>query len=79
MKYVYILQSINNPERYYTSITDSLEKRLEEHNSGKSIHTNKFKPWNIKTYIAFSDIKKAEEFEKFLKTGNGRIFIKKRL
>ncbi len=40
---------------------------------------NKFKPWKLKTYIAFSDAKKAEEFEKFLKTGNGRLFIKKRL
>jgi putative endonuclease len=79
MKYVYILQSELDLNRYYTGLTDNLDRRLEEHNSGKSIHTNKFKPWKIKTYIAFSDHKKAEEFEAFLKTGNGRAFLKKRL
>ena len=79
MKYVYILQSELDPNRYYTGLADNLDRRLEDHNGGKSIHTNKFKPWKIKTYIAFSDHKKAEEFETFLKTGNGRAFIKKRL
>lgn len=28
-------------------------------------------------YIAFSDEQKADEFEAFLKTGNGRAFAKK--
>ena len=79
MKYVYILQSALDENRYYTGLTDDLDRRLVEHNNGKSIHTNKFKPWKIKTYIAFSDHKKAEEFEAFLKAGNGRAFIKKRL
>ena len=79
MKYVYILQSELDPERFYTGLTDNLERRLEEHNSGKSTHTNKFKPWKIKTYIAFTDSEKAKAFETFLKTGNGRQFIKKRL
>lgn len=79
MKYVYILQSELDPNRYYTGLTDDLSRRLEEHNSGQSIHTNKFKPWKIKTYLAFSNHKKADEFEAFLKTGNGRAFIKKRL
>ncbi len=79
MRYVYILQSELDPDRYYTGLTDDLDRRLEEHNEGKSIHTNKFKPWKIKTYTAFSNYEKAEEFETFLKTGNGRAFIKKRL
>ena len=79
VKYVYILQSEIEPERYYTGVTDNVIRRLKEHNEGKSIHTNKFKPWKIKTYVAFSDIRKAEDFEQFLKTGNGRQFVKKRL
>ena len=79
MKYVYILQSESQPDRYYTGVTDDLKRRLIEHNSGKSIHTNKFKPWKLQTYIAFNDALKAEEFERFLKSGNGRIFIKRRL
>ena len=79
MKYVYILQSEKDPERFYTGCTSDLDRKLEEHNSGRSIHTNKFKPWIIKTYVAFDDHKKADEFETFLKTGSGRAFVKKRL
>jgi predicted GIY-YIG superfamily endonuclease len=78
MKYVYILQSQKDPERFYIGSTNDLKRRLKEHNLGKSIHTNKFIPWNIKTYIAFADEKKADEFEAFLKTGNGRLFARKR-
>jgi putative endonuclease len=48
-----------------------------EHNFGKSTHTNKFLPWKIKNYIAFEGQEKAEKFEKYLKSGNGRIFTKK--
>jgi len=77
MFYVYILQSIDYPEHFYIGYTDDLKKRLKEHNSGYSIHTNKFKPWNIRGYLAFDTKEKAENFEKFLKTGNGRIFQKK--
>jgi predicted GIY-YIG superfamily endonuclease len=57
--------------------TDDLKKRLNEHNKGCSIHTNKFKPWKIKNYFAFENRDKAEKFEAYLKTGNGRLFSKK--
>ena len=79
MTYVYILQSLISPERYYTGMTSNLEQRIAEHNAGKSIHTNKFKPQKIKTYIAFSDEQKAEAFELYLKSGSGRAFVKKHL
>ncbi|MCK6418375.1 MAG: GIY-YIG nuclease family protein [Alphaproteobacteria bacterium] len=79
MKYVYILQSLKEEERFYTGSTVDLKRRLEEHNQGLSIHTNKFKPWKLKTYIAFDEPDKADAFEIFLKSGNGRAFIKKRL
>lgn len=79
VKYVYILQSEIDPERYYTGSTTDLKRRYKEHNNGQSIHTNKFKPWKLKAYIAFDDENKADAFEMFLKTGNGRAFIKKRL
>jgi len=79
MKYVYILQSMIDTDRYHTGSTTDLKRRYTEHNDGKSIHTNKYRPWKLKTYIAFSDESRAEEFEAFLKTGNGRAFVKKRL
>ncbi|MDR1207231.1 MAG: GIY-YIG nuclease family protein [Rickettsiales bacterium] len=77
MFYVYILQSINNPEHFYVGYTIDLKKRIKDHNSGFSIHTNKFKPWNLYYYSAFNTQEKAEKFEAFLKSGNGRIFQKK--
>ena len=79
MKYVYILQSEAQPDRFYVGSTVDLEGRLGEHNSGDSIHTNKFRPWKVKTYSAFEDHDRADAFETFLKTGNGRAFAKKRL
>lgn len=79
MKYVYILRSLADPDRRYFGITSDLRKRLTEHNAGRSPHTAKFRPWRIETYVAFSDEAKAEEFEKYLKTGAGWAFSLKRL
>ena len=77
MFYVYILQSINFPEHFYVGYTDDLKRRFKEHNDGKSLHTNKFRPWELRGYVAFDSEEKAQNFEKFLKTGNGRVFQKK--
>jgi predicted GIY-YIG superfamily endonuclease len=79
IKYVYILQSINYPERHYTGRTDDLDKRIEKHNAGLVSHTAKFAPWRLQTHIGFSDPLRAVEFEKYLKSGSGRAFAKKRL
>ncbi len=69
MYFVYSIKSENHPDRYYVGITHDVERRLVEHNAGKSIHTNKFKPWKLLVYIAF--------FEKYLKTGSGRAFCER--
>ena len=76
---VYILRSITFPDKYYTGFTENLDTRLKEHNQGKCQHTSKYLPWQIKTAMAFTDRKKALEFEKYLKTSSGRAFVKKRL
>lgn len=70
MKYVYILQSIDNPDRFYTGITDNLQERMAKHNLGEVSHTSKFRPWCLKTYITFDNEPKAFEFEKYLKSGS---------
>jgi putative endonuclease len=77
MKYVYLIQSINSPAQYYSGITDKIEGRLEDHNTGKSVHTNKFKPWKLLVYMAFVDEKNAFAFERYLKSGSGRAFSQK--
>lgn len=77
MHYTYILKSISDPSQNYIGYTSSLKQRLEYHNSGKSIHTNKFKPWHLEFYCAFNDKYKALEFEKYLKSHSGKAFAKK--
>ena len=74
----YHLQIKNNPDGYYVGLTSEVARRLEEHNAGKSIPTNKLKPWKLVTYTAFADKSKAEKFEAYLKTSSGRAFAKKR-
>ncbi len=79
MKYVYILQSLPDAERFYTGITDDLKARLSKHKSGDVTHTAKYRPWRVKTYVAFTDESRAFAFEKYLKSGSGRAFAKARL
>jgi predicted GIY-YIG superfamily endonuclease len=43
------------------------------------LHTSKYKPWELITYLAFSDESKAVEFEQYLKSGSGHAFASKRL
>jgi putative endonuclease len=76
--YVYILQSTSHPSQTYIGSTSDLKKRVVAHNSGKSIHTNKFKPWKVEVYIALQHKELAEKFEAYLKTGSGRAFVNKR-
>ena len=77
MHYVYILRSEVEPDRHYVGLTSDPNRRLAEHNEGKSIHTNKFKPWKKVVEIGFDDPAKATAFEKYLKSGSGRAFAKK--
>ena len=76
MTFVYVLQSEIEPEAYYVGLTNDLTRRLEEHNSGKSIHTNKFRPWKLVVSNGFADPAKAAQFERYLKSGSGRAFAK---
>ena len=79
MHYVYLLVSARSKSRRYVGVTTDLEQRLAEHNSGKSAHTAKFKPWRLVTYVAFSDARKAAKFEHYLKSGSGHAFANRRL
>ncbi len=79
MHYVYLLESRSCAGERYVGLTTNLRARLAEHNAGKSKHTSKFVPWLIVTYVAFSDRPKAEAFERYLKSGSGHAFARKRL
>jgi predicted GIY-YIG superfamily endonuclease len=77
--YVYILRSKAHPGTFYTGLTEDLEARLAKHNAGEVPHTAKFRPWSIKTAVAFTDAAQATAIERYLKTASGRAFAKKRL
>ncbi len=79
MRYVYLIRSESHPNEVYVGITSDLKKRLAAHNDGRSLHTSKFKPWKLVTFVAFSDAPKALAFEHYLKAGSGRAFARKRL
>jgi putative endonuclease len=77
--YVYLIESLSAQGERYLGMTSDLKQRLQEHNAGKSSHTSKFRPWKLKTYIAFTDRAKAGAFERYLKSGSGRAFARKHL
>lgn len=79
MHYVYLLQSEAVLDQRYIGVTSNLKQRVKDHNSGNSPHTSKYAPWKLISYLAFSDEQKARNFERYLKSGSGHAFAKKRL
>lgn len=79
MRYVYLLQSLADPTQRYIGSTSDLNRRLKEHNEGKSPHTSKYCPWKIKVATRFEDNAKANDFERYLKSGSGRAFAVRHL
>jgi len=69
--FVYIVRCSDG--LYYTGVTNDMERRLGEHNSGKNIHSFTFKrrPVLLMYTQQFSDIDQAIAWEKQLK-GWGR-------
>ena len=76
---VYVLRSINNPDRLYIGLTTDLKQRLIEHNSDQSTYSKRFSPWELESYIVVKNKECAESLEKYLKSGSGFAFLKKRL
>jgi predicted GIY-YIG superfamily endonuclease len=78
MYYVYLLESLGDTSKRYVGLTSKgIDSRLNEHNAGKSIHTNKHKPWRCFVCVMFQDKGKAERFEAYLKQGSGHAFAKR--
>ncbi len=65
--YVYILQSLKN-DRFYIGSTNNLEKRLIEHNQGKSTYTNLTKPFKIIFSQEFDNLSIARKIEYKIKS-----------
>jgi len=78
MFYVYLLRSLSHPDQRYVGFTADLKKRFKSHNEGASIHTAKYKPWDLVAYCTFKNERRAREFEHYLKSGSGKAFANKR-
>jgi predicted GIY-YIG superfamily endonuclease len=78
MFYVYLIRSRSFPAQRYIGFTADLKKRIETHNAGGSAHTAKYRPWDLVSYHAFSNRRRAQEFEYYLKSGSGKAFATKR-
>ena len=78
MYYVYILKSLKSGVLYY-GYTEDLRKRVREHNTGKSKFTKGLMPWRLVWYSAFEGVRKAKDFELYIKSGSGKAFVYKRL
>jgi putative endonuclease len=77
--YVYLIRSQTDLTRRYIGYTSDLKARLAAHNRGESVHTSKYIPWQLETYLAFDSKHTAIDFESYLKSGSGQAFANKRL
>jgi len=74
MHQVYLLRSLNDRTQHYVGYTDNVRERLAAHNAGRSPHTSKFRPWELRVVVSFADRDRAISFEQYLKTGSGHAF-----
>jgi len=62
----------------YMHFDFDLMQRLETNNSGGSKFTRPYRSWELVVFLGFKDKLKATAFEKYLKSGSGSSFAKKR-
>jgi predicted GIY-YIG superfamily endonuclease len=74
---VYVIRSDVDPARHYVGRTSNVRDRLEWHNHGPSGYTVHHRPWSIVVSIEFANEIAVVHFEKYLKSGSGRVFAKR--
>ncbi len=77
MHYVYILICSDN--KPYIGCTQDIEERLDRHNSCHVPATKNRLPIKLFSYFAFENKYIAFDFEKYLKSGSGRAWLKKHI
>ena len=75
--YVYILSCSDGS--YYVGCTSDLNDRMNRHNHGWVNATCNRLPLALLMYHVFPDKYQAFNYEKYLKSGSGRAFIKRHL
>ena len=74
---VYALRS-RKDRRLYIGLTSNLERRLKEHDRGYNRSTRSRAPFDLIFVEGCSSRAEVREQEKFLKSGQGREFLKQR-
>ncbi|MEK7631920.1 MAG: GIY-YIG nuclease family protein [Patescibacteria group bacterium] len=77
MYYVYILKLHDGSA--YVGSTEDLKQRLRDHNQSKVPSTRGKIPARIAWYCAFTEKSQGLAFERYLKSGSGTAFRRKRL
>jgi putative endonuclease len=75
MYYVYVIKS-ETRNYLYVGLTDNVERRLNEHQTGKNKTTKPYRPFRLILVEQFETRIKAREREKYLKSGIGKEFLK---
>ena len=78
-RFVYVLRSLSNRDRYYTGVTYDVGSRLSSHNAGECVHTVRHRPWELDVVIAFREEARALEFARYLTSGSGSAFAQRHL
>lgn len=77
MYYIYVLRSLKNKKKYVGFTGKDLKTRLKEHNGGSNTFTKRNGPFKLVYSEEHQDASFARKRERFLKTGNGRSFLKR--
>ena len=77
MNYVYILLLKNN--YFYTGFTKNLKARYKQHIDGEVKSTKKLRPLRLVHYECYLLESDARRREKFLKTSDGKLFLRRQL
>jgi len=73
---VYVLRSVKDG-KHYTGYTSDLERRLKEHNAGRTESTKRRRPFEVIYVERYQTKVEAAQREKILKTGSGRKELQK--
>ncbi len=76
--YIYVLLS-EKDKMFYTGYSSNLDQRLEMHNSGKVESTRNRRPFVLIYFEGCLNQQDATRREKYLKSGNGKIYLRNRL
>ena len=74
---VYVLRSLKR-KYLYVGLTADLARRVQEHQGGSERTTRPYRPFDLFLSEEFSTRREARKREKYLKSGHGKEWLKRR-